>query len=185
MRGGVWYTLQWKYRCSRLEVTSMQCTIFESGSIRFWLETEVKEEEGGSATTARILRKDAATDTTLTLMSYTWPKQLIPEVTLKAPGSLNEKGWLSFTLSLEVHHISGMVQGEFSEEQDYLVLDPLTKDPVCTVEDIRRKTKFALAERHLEHTPHRTYPPTDGMQGPYGHPAIRSLPPMKKAHPEK
>ena len=118
-------------------------------------------------------------------MAYTWPKQLIPEIFLKAPGTLNEKGWLTFTLALSVHHISGMVQGEFTEEQDYVILDPLEESLVCSVEDIRRKTKFALTERHLEHTPHRTYPPTDGMQGPYGHPTVKSLPPIaKKSHPE-
>ncbi len=84
-----------------------------------------------------------------------------------------------------MHHISGMVQGEFTEEQDYVILDPLAESLVCSVEDIRRKTKFALTERHLEHTPHRTYPPTDGMQGPYGHPTVKSLPPIaKKSHPE-
>ena len=41
---------------------------------------------------------------------------------------------------------------------------------VCRTVDIVRKTRFAIAERHLRHLPHRTYPAVDGKQGPYGHP---------------
>lgn len=161
----------------------MNSLIYERSGYRFVLEVTTEEEHGEKATSARILREKGGKR--ITLMAYTWPKQLIPEIFLKAPGTLNEKGWLTFTLALSVHHISGMVQGEFTEEQDYVILDPLEESLVCSVEDIRRKTKFALTERHLEHTPHRTYPPTDGMQGPYGHPTVKSLPPIaKKSHPE-
>ena len=41
---------------------------------------------------------------------------------------------------------------------------------VCRTVDIVRKTRFAIAERHLRHLPHQTYPAADGKQGPYGHP---------------
>ena len=41
---------------------------------------------------------------------------------------------------------------------------------ICRTVDIVRKTRFAIAERHLKHLPHQTYPSVDGRQGPYGHP---------------
>jgi hypothetical protein len=160
----------------------MNTEIYRDETYAFCLEVTEKSEDGQKVTAARIYRKDLRTRNLLVLMQYTWPKQLIPEISLKQPGRINERGEMQFTLALAVHHVTGMVQGEFTEEQDYTVLEPDSKEKiVCAVEDIRRKTRFALAERHLEHLPHRTYPPTDGAQGPYGHPSIRSLPPV----PEK
>lgn len=155
--------------------------IFETEAFRFLLEVETKEEKDAKATCARIVREDRKSGERLVLMDYTWPKQLIPEIHLKAPGVL-EDGELHFTLSLAVHHVTGMVQGEFTEEEDYIVLSPegTKEELVCSVVDIRRKTRFAIAERHLTHLPHRTYPPTDGAQGPYGHPKVNSLPPIPK-----
>ena len=44
------------------------------------------------------------------------------------------------------------------------------EEMVCRTVDIVRKTRFAIAERHLKHLPHQTYPPVEGRQGPYGHP---------------
>ena len=148
---------------------------------KFILEVSGHDPEKGTA--ARIIRMDTAGNE-LILMSYTWPHQLIPEISLKSSGEMTENGELHFTLALTVHHVTGMVQGEFTEEQDYTILNPMTDEIVCSVEDIRRKTRFAIAERHLEHVPHRTYPPLDGAQGPYGHPAVRSLPPIPKRKPE-
>ena len=155
----------------------METTIFETEKYTFLLE--VKKDETGRESSTRILRREKNSGEDLVLMSYTWPKPLLPQVSLKAPGSM-ENGELSVTLSLTVHHISGMVQGEFTEEEDYTVLDPdgSEKEIVCSVTDIRRKTRFAIGERHLEHVPHRTYPPVDGKQGPYGHPSVQQTPPV-------
>ena len=87
-------------------------------------------------------------------------------------GSLREDGCLCWELHVTAHHISGMAQGEFTETEYFEVESPFGNagELVCKTVDIVRKTRFALAERHLKHLPHQTYPPIDGKQGPYGHP---------------
>ena len=68
--------------------------------------------------------------------------------------------------------MKGMVQGEFTETQWFELEKPFgtEEEMVCRTVDIVRKTRFAIAERHLKHLPHQTYPAVDGRQGPYGHP---------------
>lgn len=153
----------------------------------------------------QIIREtDQGREAPLVLMDYTFPVQLMPQVRVGTPGmiSYDEHGReeLVFSLELEVHHVNGMVQGEFTEEERYSIInpagepaaDPDAADPAdytpdsgknliqCIVTDIVRKTRFAAAPRHLEHLPKQTYPPVNGRQGPYGHPSIRSLPPIQK-----
>lgn len=158
----------------------------------------------------QVIRENASGNTVV-LMDYTFPAQLLPEVRVKEEGKL-EEDVLTFSLHLEVHHVSGMVQGEFVEDETYEVRNPFDglkgtddsgsdggqsvhSDPEpaaadnreeagrglqCAVTDIIRKTRFAAAPRHLEHVPKQTYPPVDGKQGPYGHPSIRTLPPIPR-----
>ena len=68
--------------------------------------------------------------------------------------------------------VSGMAQGEFTETEYFELESPFGKpgEMICRTVDIVRKTRFAIAERHLGHLPHQTYPAVDGKQGPYGHP---------------
>lgn len=116
----------------------------------------------------------------LTLMEYTWPVQLSVElsvgsgVEILSPG-IGPDGILRFSIHVVSHHRTGMALGEFVEEELYEVLHPFDEGIVCRVTDIVRKTRFALAERHLEHLPNQTYPPVDGRQGPYGHPTGRKF----------
>lgn len=153
----------------------------------------------------QIIREtDQGTEEPLVLMDYTFPVQLMPQVHIGRQGTLSQdehgREVLQFSLELEVHHVNGMVQGEFTEEEQYEVIHPFGEpaphqdavDPAdytpgsgknliqCVVMDIVRKTRFAAAPRHLEHLPKQTYPPVNGRQGPYGHPTIRSLPPIPK-----
>ena len=82
-------------------------------------------------------------------------------------GSLREDDVLCWQLFVTAHHVSGMVQGEFTETEYFEVESPFGKpdEMVCRTVDIVRKTRFAIAERHLRHLPHQTYPAVDGKQG--------------------
>lgn len=151
----------------------------------------------------RVVREEEkGEEPPLVLMDYTFPAQLIPQVRVGSHGLIGQddagRETLAFSFLLEVHHVSGMVQGEFTEEEQYIVIRPSGRpaeetdgpDPSdymassgknliqCMVTDIVRTTRFAAAPRHLEHLPKQTYPPVNGRQGPYGHPSIRSLPPI-------
>lgn len=158
----------------------------------------------GSPARMQIIREEEKGDgEPLVLMDYTFPVQLNPSAHVGQQGTLlkDEHGReiLTFTLELEVHHVTGMVQGEFTETEHYGIRNPFgeltaeeTPDPSlflpdsggsriqCIVTDIERKTLFASAPRHLEHLPKQTYPPVNGRQGPYGHPSIRSLPQIQR-----
>lgn len=120
---------------------------------------------------AKILRRDLGSGEEITLLEYSWPEQL--KVELEAcEGRLREDGVLCWELHVTAHHIRGMAQGEFTETQYFECVNPFgtAQEMVCCTADIVRKTRFAIAERHLEHLPHQTYPSVDGRQGPYGHP---------------
>lgn len=143
-------------------------TIFKNEDYEFTFYS--KAENGQSQ--ARIIRhsfKEAEED--IVIFDYTWPAQLTVEVEA-GDGSLREDGILCWELYVTAHHISGMIQGEFTETEYFEVESPFGEagELICRTFDIVRKTRFALAERHLKHLPHQTYPPIDGKQGPYGHP---------------
>ena len=144
-------------------------TIYKNEDFEFVLYT--KDVSG--QTQARIIRhsnaKEAEED--VVIFDYLWPAQLTVEVEA-GEGLLREDGILCWELHVTAHHISGMAQGEFTETEYFEVESPFgdAGELVCKTFDIVRKTRFALAERHLKHLPHQTYPPVDGKQGPYGHP---------------
>ena len=142
-------------------------TIFKNEDYEFAFYS--RAENGQSQ--ARIIRHSIKEAEDLVIFDYTWPAQLTVEVEA-GDGSLREDGILCWELHVTAHHISGMAQGEFTETEYFEVESPFGKadEIVCKTADIVRKTRFALAERHLKHLPHQTYPPVDGKQGPYGHP---------------
>lgn len=142
-------------------------TLYKNGRFEFVLS--VGDEAGDSD--AKIVRRDCGSGEEIVVFDYTWPEQLTVEV---EPGDceLREDGVLCWKLHVTAHHISGMAQGEFTETQQFEVVNPFgtADEMVCCTVDIVRKTRFAIAERHLKHLPHQTYPSVDGRQGPYGHP---------------
>ena len=143
-------------------------TIYKNEDFEFVLYT--KDVSG--QTQARIIRHSLkGPEEDAVVFDYLWPAQLTVEVEA-GDGSLREDGCLCWELHVTAHHISGMAQGEFTETEYFEVESPFGKadEMVCKTVDIVRKTRFALAERHLKHLPHQTYPPIDGKQGPYGHP---------------
>ena len=143
-------------------------TIYKNEDFEFVLYT--KDVSG--QTQARIIRHSLkGPEEAAVVFDYLWPAQLTVEVEA-GDGSLREDGCLCWELHVTAHHISGMAQGEFTETEYFEVESPFGKadEMVCKTVDIVRKTRFALAERHLKHLPHQTYPPVDGKQGPYGHP---------------
>lgn len=134
-------------------------------------EFTLKELNGEGQTGAEITRRRLQDGEEVVLFSYYWPAQLTVEVQ-GGECSLREDGVLCWQLHVTAHHPKGMVQGEFTETE-YFELKNLfgtTEEMVCRTVDIVRKTRFAIAERHLKHVPHQTYPAVDGRQGPYGHP---------------
>ena len=142
-------------------------TIYQNEDFMFVLE----EKDDANVSGARIVRQDTKTGEEVILFDYDWPAQLTVEVDA-AEGTLREDGVLCWQLLVTAHHVSGMVQGEFTETEFFEVTAPFgsKEELTCSTVDIVRKTRFAIAERHLKHLPHRTYPPVDGRQGPYGHP---------------
>lgn len=143
-------------------------TIYRNNEYEFVLYTETRKGQSH----ARIIRHSLnKTEEDVALFDYLWPAQLTVEAEA-GQGSLGEDGILRWELHVTAHHISGMVQGEFTETEYFELESPFGKadEMVCKTADIVRKTRFALAERHLRHLPHQTYPPIDGKQGPYGHP---------------
>ena len=127
--------------------------------------------QGDGQSGAEIVRRCLKDGEEIVLFSYYWPPQLTVEV---VPGdvSLREDGVLCWQLHVTAHHVKGMVQGEFTETEWFELEKPFgtAEEMLCRTVDIVRKTRFALAERHLKHVPHQTYPPVEGRQGPYGHP---------------
>lgn len=91
------------------------------------------------------------------------------------PPQVGPDGCLRFSIHVVSHHRTGMAPGEFTEDEFYEVSHPFDDNIICQVADIIRKTRFAIAERHLEHLPNQTYPPIDDRQGPYGHPTGRKF----------
>ena len=136
---------------------------------RFEFVLLIKEGDGASG--ARILRTKKADGETTVLFDYSWPEQLTVEVT-KEDAVLREDGVLCWQLHVTAHHVKGVIQGEFTETEWFELENPFESadEMICRTVDIVRKTRFAIAERHLKHLPHQTYPPVDGRQGPYGHP---------------
>ena len=128
-------------------------------------------KEGDGASDARIVRTKKADGETTVLFDYSWPEQLTVEVT-KEDAVLREDGVLCWQLHVTAHHVKGVIQGEFTETEWFELENPFgsADEMICRTVDIVRKTRFAIAERHLKHLPHQTYPPVDGRQGPYGHP---------------
>ena len=143
-------------------------TIFRNENYEFVLYTDA---EGGQSH-ARIVRHDVRNaQEEVVLLDYSWPAQLTVSVEA-GEGTLREDGVLCWELHVTAHHVSGNIQGEFTETEFFEVAAPFgTKEEmVCKTADIVRKTRFAVGERHLRHLPHQTYPAVEGKQGPYGHP---------------
>ena len=128
-------------------------------------------KEGDGASDARIVRTGKSDGGTTILFDYSWPEQLTVEVT-KEDAVLREDGVLCWQLHVTAQHVKGVIQGEFTETEWFELENPFgsADEMICRTVDIVRKTRFAIAERHLKHLPHQTYPPVDGRQGPYGHP---------------
>lgn len=142
-------------------------TIYQNEDYAFILSTR----EGAGASGAAIVRHSVKNGEDIVILDYNWPAQLTVEVEADE-GTLREDGVLCWKLHVTAHHISGNMQGEFTETQYYEVTEPFggAEEMKCHTVDIVRKTRFAIAERHLKHLPHQTYPSVDGRQGPYGHP---------------
>lgn len=167
---------------------NMQTTIYENAEWKFLLTTNAGEDAPFHALITRE-PVPAAGGAVVKLLDYTWAAPLRVAMELTDVQADEAAGALDFALKLTVHHVTGMVQGEFTETESYTVYDAFGDGIICEATDIVRKTRFAAAERHLEHLPHRTYPADEnGLQGPYGHPAINKLPPQPpiphKKHPE-
>ena len=141
--------------------------LFQNETYEFIL----KELKGQGQTGAEITRRRLQDGEEIVLFSYYWPVQLTVEVE-KGEVSLREDGVLGWQLHITAHHVKGMVQGEFTETEWFELEKPFgtAEEMVCRTVDIVRKTRFAIAERHLKHLPHQTYPAVEGRQGPYGHP---------------
>ena len=143
-------------------------TIYKNDDYEYVLYTDAGESQSHARIVRRALQYKEAD---VVVFDYSWPAQLTVEVEAGA-GSLREDGVLCWKLFVTAHHVSGMAQGEFTETEYFEVESPFGKpdEMVCRTVDIVRKTRFAIAERHLRHLPHQTYPAVDGKQGPYGHP---------------
>lgn len=143
-------------------------TIYKNDDYEFALYTKVENGQSQARITRYSLKE---TEEDIVVFDYLWSAQLTVEAEA-GEGFLREDGVLCWELHVTAHHISGMAQGEFTETEYFEVESPFGKadEMVCKTADIVRKTRFALAERHLKHLPHQTYPPINGKQGPYGHP---------------
>ncbi|MBR2730126.1 MAG: hypothetical protein Q4C02_03985 [Eubacteriales bacterium] len=167
----------------------MVSTLYENETFLFFLQTVEKEnaeripagekaaETDSSANSrisgsgAKIIRRSKQSGEEVVLFSYTWPVQLTVGIEA-GEGMLREDGILCWQLHVTAHHVSGMAKGEFTETEWFEVQSPFgtAQEMICRTVDVVRKTRFAIAERHLGHMPHQTYPSVDGRQGPYGHP---------------
>ena len=143
-------------------------TLYKNESYEFILYVK---NENALSTTSIVRHSPAGSEEDIVLFDYTWSDKLRVEVEAEE-GVLGEDGILRWKLQVTAHHISGMAQGEFAETEYFELAEPFgaPDEMVCRTVDIVRKTRFALAERHLKHLPNQTYPPVDGRQGPYGHP---------------
>ena len=141
--------------------------IYIGSGYAFILETIKENDLSG----ARIIRRSLTETEEIPLFDYFWPGQLTVELGA-SEGRLREDGVLCWSLHVIAHHVRGMAQGEFEETEFFETEGPFgtAEEMVCRTVDIVRKTRFAIAERHLKHLPHQTYPAVDGRQGPYGHP---------------
>lgn len=151
-----------------LEEQKLDSAILYQNETYEFIVTKLQKEGQSGAEIIRRCRKDGEETV---LFSYYWPPQLSVEV---EPGevSLREDGVLCWQFHVTAHHVKGMVQGEFTETEWFELEKPFgtAEEMLCRTVDIVRKTRFAIAERHLKHVPHQTYPPVEGRQGPYGHP---------------
>lgn len=150
--------------------------LYENDRFEFALLSKDGDGVTGAAgaTGARIVRTvrtGAEEGAETILFDYSWPEQLTVEVTGEK-AALREDGVLCWQLHVTAHHVKGVIQGEFTETEWFELENPFgsADEMICRTVDIVRKTRFAIAERHLKHLPHQTYPPVDGRQGPYGHP---------------
>ena len=134
-------------------------------------EKDAAENSRPTGSGARITRRAKQGGEEVVLFSYTWPVQLTVEIQA-GEGTLRDDGVLCWELYVKAHHVRGMAKGEFTETEWFEVENPFgtAREMVCRTVDVVRKTRFAIAERHLGHMPHQTYPSVDGRQGPYGHP---------------
>ncbi|MDO5133905.1 MAG: hypothetical protein Q4D81_13145 [Eubacteriales bacterium] len=141
--------------------------LYRNETYEFTLETTRAEGRSG----AKIIRTAAESGAETVLFDYIWPAQLTVEVKAGTT-TLREDGVLCWELHVTAHHVQGVAQGEFTETERFELEKPFGAEDemVCKTVDIVRKTRFAIAERHLKHLPHQTYPSMDGHQGPYGHP---------------
>ena len=88
-------------------------TIYKNNDYEYVLYTDA----GESQSHARIVRhalQDKEGD--VVVFDYSWPAQLTVEVEA-GEGSLREDGVLCWQLFVTAHHVSGMVQGEFTETE--------------------------------------------------------------------
>ena len=142
--------------------------LYKNDDYEYVLNTEAENGQSHARIVRHALQKK---EDEVMVFDYSWPAQLTVEVKA-GDGSLREDGVLCWELYVTAHHISGMAQGEFTETEYFEVASPFGKsdEMVCRTVNIVRKTRFAIAERHLRHLPHQSYPAVDGKQGPYGHP---------------
>ena len=142
-------------------------TLYKNDAYEFMLEKTGADERTG----ARILRRSLSDGAEVVIFDYLWPAQLSVEVET-GECRLKDDGTLSWELLVTAHHVKGMIQGEFTETEWFELEKPFgtMQEMLCRTVDIVRRTRFAIAERHLQHLPHQTYPAVDGRQGPYGHP---------------
>ena len=105
-------------------------TIYKNEDFMFALE----EKDDANVSGARIVRQDTKTGEEVILFDYDWPAQLTVEVDA-AEGTLREDVVLCWQLLVTAHHVSGMVQGEFTEteffEVDLQHCGHRQKDPLC------------------------------------------------------
>ena len=147
------------------------CVLYNNGTYEFILEKTEERREDEEKSGAKIVRHSADSPEEIVLFDYFWPAQL--RVGIEAGNILlREDGVLCWELYVTAHHKKGMALGEYTETQWFELEKPFgtAREMVCQTVDIVRKTRFAVADRHLNHLPHQTYPAVDGRQGPYGHP---------------
>lgn len=147
------------------------CVLYDNGTYEFILRKTEEPAEGAGRSGAKIVRLSADSREEIVLFDYLWPEQL--SIGIEAGNILlREDGVLCWELYITAHHKKGMALGEYTETEWFELKMPFgtEQEMVCQTVDIVRKTRFVIAERHLKHLPHQTYPAVDGRQGPYGHP---------------
>ena len=130
-------------------------TIYKNEDFMFVLE----EKDDANVSGARIVRQDTKTGEEVVLFDYDWPAQLTVEVDA-AEGTLREDGILCWQLLVTAHHVSGMVQGEFTETEFFEVTAPFgsKEELTCSTVDIAPQASSApdLSARRRKAGPLRT-----------------------------